>query len=624
MRIVNKVKIFILNHSIKTNLLSLYSIIVIVMSILLLIMLAFSIQLNSTYNKIMLNIENYNKIYYQVNNIDKDIFFNITEQKTFEKEYYTQTINDISDELIEIGSNFDGNERKKSVASVEILRRTIKTLSKYIDETDMLIKNNASYTARRDLLTLITHTKEIIGNNVQELMEFNLTQSQKNINFIKSNYNIALCLIIFLFLISIIASVSFLLFVIKDTVNKINTVSRHANRLANGDLAIEHIDFGDSNEFQVLAQSFNQMKKNIKEYISQLSSSEMRISSILTALNDGIVITNSWGMIESCNDAITKIFNYKKEDVIGKNIHEIINAIDFSRYKYDRFNAQELVKDIKIIDNKYQLEGITQNDSKVPIEVSYNEIEIEGKRATTFIIYDITQHKNVEKMKDEFIAIVSHELRTPLTSIKGALGLVNAGVIGNIPDKASEILKIANKNCSRLSNIINDILDLEKIKAGKMELKIKEYDVVPIVAEAVEASLDYAKQYNVEYRITNLIDSAIVNIDKNRLIQVLFNLLSNAAKFSHPNSIVNIEVTKMDSQLIRISIKDTGIGIADEFKPQIYDNFSQADSSDSRQKGGTGLGLCITKEILTMLGAAISFESKLNEGTTFFVDLPSA
>lgn len=597
----------------------LYLAIVVIMSFLLTTMLFYSIDLNRTYNKIILNFGNYNQIYSQVNLIDKDIYLNITEQKKFDEGYYDKAINDINNELVEIGDNFEENN---SIMSVEVLKRTVDTLNKYIHEAGASINNNSSYTDREKSLAVISHIKDIIKDNIQEIMEVNLTQSQKHIDAIKSSYNIALTLIIILFLISIIASVYFLRFIIRDTVNKINTVSDHANKLANGDLSVEQINFGESNEFQVLALSFNKMKNNIKDYIRQLSSSEMRISSILNALNDCIINTNSSGEIESSNKAIKKIFDYKKDEIVGHNINELISGIDFSRYKHEMFNAQKLIKNVKMIDNKYQIDGMKKDGTIFPIEVSYNEVEIEDQRVITFIIQDITQHKNVEKLKDEFISIVSHELRTPLTSIKGAVGLVAGGALGVLPEKASEMLNVANNNCSRLSNLINDILDLEKIKAGKMDFELKEYDIVPIVKESIEASLDYSKQYDVEYKIVDSIDSGIVNVDKNRLMQVLFNLLSNAAKFSHANSVVNVGITRIDNEIIRVNIQDTGIGISDDFKSDIYNNFSQADASDSRKKGGTGLGLSITKEMINIMGGKINFDSKLNEGTNFYIDLP--
>lgn len=619
MNYISKIRKLIFNNSMKRNLLGLYSTIVIVMSFLLMTMLFYSIDLNRTSNKIILNFGNYNKIYSQVNEIDKGLYLNITEQKKFDAKYYDDAIEEMNRELVEIGDNFEQNN---SIVTVEVLKRTVSTLGKYIDDVELSINNNSSYTKREELLAVITNIKEIIKDNVQELMELNLTLSQKHIDSIKTSYNIALTFIVILFIVAIAASVGFLLFIIEDTVHKINIVSENANKLANGDLSVEQINFDESNEFQILALSFNKMKNNIKDYISKLSSSEMRISSILNAVNDCIITTNSSGDIETCNNAVKKIFSYNKKEVLGHNIRELIAAIDFSRYKYEMFNAQKLIKNVKIIDNKYQIDGMKKDGTIIPVEVSYNEVEIEGQRLITFIIQDITQHKNVEKLKDEFISIVSHELRTPLTSIKGAIGLVAAGVMGELPAKVSEMLKIANNNCSRLSNLINDILDLEKIKAGKMNFDFKEYDVVPIVEEAIASSVEYAKQYKVEYRIVDSIDYGLVNVDRNRLIQVLFNLLSNAAKFSYENSVVNISVARIDNGTIRVNIQDEGIGIPEDFRSEIYNSFSQADSSDERKKGGTGLGLSITNEIVNIMGGKINFDSKLNEGTNFYVDFP--
>lgn len=620
----DRIKNLISDNPIKNNLVSLYSVIIIVMSFLLATLLFYSIDLNRAYNKIMQNFANYNKIYYQINFIDKDVYSNIAEQKVFDDKYYKELIQNIHDELLEISNNFEENNNIESVGKIEILQRTLITLESQIKETGDLINKNASYNQRESKLNEIIHIKDIIKDNVQALMELNLTQSQQHINTIRYSYNIALTLIIILFIIAITSSFSFLLWVSKDTVDKINIVSDSANRLANGDLSIEPIHFSDQHEFQILALSFNKMKNNIKDYINQLSSSEMRISSILNTLNDCIITTNSKGEIESCNNATIKIFEYKNKEIAGKNIKELVSAIDFANYQEDKFNSQKLIKNIKPIDDKYQLDAIKKDGKTFPIEVSYNEVELEGQRLTTFVIHDITQHKNLEKMKDEFISIVSHELRTPLTSIKGAIGLISSNILGEMPEKAKELLKIANNNCIRLSELINDILDLEKIKAGKLDFEFNDYDVVPIIQEAIEASIGYAKQFEIEYKIDeDSIGHGMVHVDKNRLIQILFNLLSNAAKFSHPNSIVNIGIKRISDKTIRINIKDSGVGIAEEFKSQIYDNFSQGDSSDTRKKGGTGLGLSITKELINIMGCTIDFESKLNEGTNFYIDLPS-
>lgn len=619
---VNKIKNFILNNSIKNNLLGLYSTIIVFMSVLLLTMLFYSVDLNRSYNKVMLNFQKYNKIYYQVDAIDSDIYLNITEQKDFDEGYYEKIINDMKNEFIEIGDNLDENKSITSIASIEILTRTVDSLGQNIHTAGILINDNASYASREKILNEITHIKEIIKGSIQELMEINLTQSQQHINIVKNGYNIALTFIIILFLIAVFTSISFLLFVIKDTVNKIHIVSENANRLANGDLSIEHINFGNSNEFQILALSFNKMKNNINSYIKQLSTSEMRMSSILNALNDCIVTTNSSGEIESCNTAVEKIFGYKKDEVIGHNISGFISEIDFSSYKEHLFRSQKLIKNVKVIDNKYQLDCLKKDNTIIPVEVSYNEVEFEDKRAITFVIHDITEHKNVEKMKNEFVSTVSHELRTPLTSIKGSLGLIISGVLGALPEKIESLLNIANSNCTRLTNLINDILDLEKIKAGKYTFMYEELEVNSLLEHSITLNQSYADQFGMQIKFINSANEAYIKADKSRILQVISNLISNAVKFSKLGGEVLV-ISEIINNNIKVSVVDQGIGIPDDSKYKIFQSFSQVDSSDTRSKGGTGLGLSISKIIIENMGGNIGFDSQIGKGSTFFFIMPS-
>lgn len=614
---VYKIKKIISNNSIRDNLLSLFLMIIILMSFMFVVVVFYSVDSNRAHDRLMRNFVSYSKIYSSVNFLDKDIYMNITEQKNYDGNYYDKLVIDIQQELNKIQGNSSDSD---VIASIEILKRTTGTLGVYLDKIDKSIISDASYQYREELLNSVIHIQDLIKENTQQLMETDLAAAQFKIKKLKYAYNFALCLIVLFFIISVLSSILLLILVLDDTTSKINTLSEQANSLANGDLTIEPISFGEDNEFNVLALSFNKMKNNIKDYIGQLASSESRVSSILNTLNDCVITTDTDGLIESVNDAIISAFEYKRKEVIGCNISQLINAIDFSLYNSEAYKKQKLIKNIKAIDEKYQVEGVKKDGEVFPIELSYNEIELEEKRLITFVVHDITQHKNLEKMKDEFISVVSHELRTPLTSIKGSLGLLTSGMFGEFTDKANSLLSIANKNCVRLIDLINDILDLEKIKAGKMDFVMGVQDIVPIVNEAIDATAEYAKQYNVTYDIVESIDSANINVDKKRLIQVLFNLLSNAAKFSHSDSKVDVRIVRNFKGIVEISVQDHGIGIPEDFKSKVYNNFSQADSSDARKKGGTGLGLSITKELVTKMGGNIGFKSVVGEGTQFFVE----
>ncbi|MFQ5631138.1 MAG: response regulator, partial [bacterium] len=248
-------------------------------------------------------------------------------------------------------------------------------------------------------------------------------------------------------------------------------------------------------------------------------------------------------------------------------------------------------------------------------------IVVSGEDEVVAIVRDITERKRVERMKNEFVSTVSHELRTPLTSIRGALGLITGGVAGELPSKARSLLDIAYNNSERLVRLINDILDIEKIESGMMNFKIEPMQLMPLVEQAVEANRAYGKEFGVRIAIEQSLSGIKVKADSDRLIQVMTNLLSNAVKFSPADGTVKVSVSR-HAQSIRVAITDQGNGIPEEFRDTIFQKFAQADSSDTRQKGGTGLGLNICKAIIERLGGKIDFETKTGVGATFYFDLP--
>ena len=223
--------------------------------------------------------------------------------------------------------------------------------------------------------------------------------------------------------------------------------------------------------------------------------------------------------------------------------------------------------------------------------------------------------------KSEFLSVMSHELRTPLTSIKGSLGLLLGGKIVEMPEKAQDMLDIADQNCDRLIFLINDILDTEKLLAGKLTLNKDTLVISELINKAAKAIQGYAEQYDVSFSIENNgCDNCTVIADENRLMQVLSNLLSNAIKYSPKGGNVRITMDCMADK-VNVSVIDQGKGIPPDFRSRIFMRFSQADSSDTREKGGTGLGLAIAKEIIERQGGTIGFTSSPGKGATFYFEL---
>ncbi|MGO4914800.1 PAS domain S-box protein [Pseudogemmobacter sp. W21_MBD1_M6] len=237
------------------------------------------------------------------------------------------------------------------------------------------------------------------------------------------------------------------------------------------------------------------------------------------------------------------------------------------------------------------------------------------------VVRDIAERKQVEQAKKDFIATVSHELRTPLTSIKGAIGLILSGTTGSYSDKTKSMLSIAHRNSDRLILIINDILDLEKMDGGQMAFDMKRVDISKVLADAIEAASAYGARYDVTFAPKGMAHPVFIEADYARLIQVMNNLLSNAAKFSSPGSQVVVTLKERKDK-VQVSVKDTGMGIPKEAQSHIFDRFTQAHASDIRPHGGTGLGLSIAKTIVERHFGTLGFISEDGKGSVFMFDLP--
>lgn len=237
-----------------------------------------------------------------------------------------------------------------------------------------------------------------------------------------------------------------------------------------------------------------------------------------------------------------------------------------------------------------------------------------------FIARDITEQRTIERMKDDFVSMVSHELRTPLTAIRGALGLVEGGVAGKVPDGIGELLHIAHSNTERLLRIVNDILDIHRLESGALDLVLEPTDVLAVVHRAVELTRPFAAEYDVSFRVAETAARAIILADFERWVQVLVNLLSNAVKYSPTGGRVDIDVV-VTGRLVRVTVTDRGPGIPDEFRHRIFEKFAQAQTGNMRGSG-TGLGLSIVKSLVELHGGRVGFDSARGAGTTFYVEQP--
>jgi len=349
-----------------------------------------------------------------------------------------------------------------------------------------------------------------------------------------------------------------------------------------------------------------------------LRQSEARTRTIVDNAIDGIITIDERGAIHSVNPAAETIFGFTEDELIGQNINML--AAEPYRSAHDRYLANYLTTgDPKIIGSGKEVEGERKNGRRFPMDLSVTEVFLDDERMFVGIVRDITERKAMDRMKSEFISTVSHELRTPLTSIRGSLGLITGGAVGKVSKNARELIDMAEQNTERLINLVNDILDMEKIESGSMEFRFAPVDLSALVEQAIKTNKGYAEEHGVEFVLTRSGPGVTVRGDKDRLTQVLANLLSNAAKFSPEGEKVEVAVT-LNKKIARVSVSDRGPGIPEDFHDNVFAKFTQADSSDTRQVGGTGLGLNISKTIVEKHGGNIGFDTS-KDGTTFYFDL---
>ena len=356
--------------------------------------------------------------------------------------------------------------------------------------------------------------------------------------------------------------------------------------------------------------------------------------SILESVGDGIFGIDLEGKITVINPAAAQMLGYKSQEVLGKNLHDLIHHThaDGSPYNVDDSPIRNSLFNLDTV--RVSNEVFWRKDgTSFPVEyVARPQIDTQSsdttdapslKRAVGVVVAftDTTERRALDRMKDEFISTVSHELRTPLTSLRGALGLLAGGALTARPEKTQQMLEIAISNTDRLVRLVNDILDLERIGSGKAELHSTMCSAEDLLRRA--ASLQQSRTPRPNIRIFFSANGVSVWADPDRILQTLSNLISNAIKFSPEGSEIHLTARALDDNEALIEVRDQGRGIPADKLENIFDRFQQGDGSDSRASGGTGLGLAICRSIITQHGGRIWATSTPGQGTTFHFTLPT-
>ncbi len=364
----------------------------------------------------------------------------------------------------------------------------------------------------------------------------------------------------------------------------------------------------------------NEMTRHIRQSKHDLRLSEERLSLALKGSNDGLWDLDLEAGSMFASPRAWEMLGYRPNELTCdlKLWERLTVAEDLAQQKARL--AQTMLSNVDHFTTELRLQH--KHGHVVPVLLrGHIQRDPQGMaQRISGTLMDLTERKRVEQMKNDFVSTVSHELRTPLTSISGALGLIVGGALGSAPPTMQQMLEIAYRNSLRLGHLINDLLDMEKIAAGKMSFELREHSLGDLLEESLASNQALCEQHGVRCTLEHPTD-VLVWVDGLRLQQVLGNFLSNAVKFTPEGGEIRLH-SSLRGTKVRISVIDQGPGIPEAFRSRVFEKFAQADASDSRQKSGTGLGLAITKELIERMGGTVGFDCVPGQGTTFWCELP--
>jgi two-component system, OmpR family, sensor histidine kinase VicK len=345
---------------------------------------------------------------------------------------------------------------------------------------------------------------------------------------------------------------------------------------------------------------------------------------ILESVGDGIYGIDLEGRLTFVNEAASHILGYTPGQLTGRDVHDLIHhshadGTPYSKTTSPIFQAMRRREQIRMRDEVFW----RRDGGSVPVEYSASPLVENGEVSGMVVAFqDVSERRRLDRMKDEFISTVSHELRTPLTSLRASLGLLSSGTLEQKPDKQRQMVEMAIGNCDRLVRLVNGILDFERLEKGRLALNRAPVEAAELLRRAAEESQGAAAKAGIEFRIQA--PPASVTADEQRILQVLVELISNAIKFSPAETEVRLAAYAFNRSEVCFVVEDQGRGIPPEKLEKIFDRFQQGDSSDTRDLGGTGLGLALCRSIIEQHSGRIWAESEPGKGARLMFTLPSA
>lgn len=396
-------------------------------------------------------------------------------------------------------------------------------------------------------------------------------------------------------------------FIAKTITEPINDVTEKASKMASGDFD-QMVEVKSNDEIGKLAEMFNHLTKRLKISVSEISREKSKLEAIIHYMEDGLIAVNPDGNVIHLNPKAVKMLqvapNIKNLDDIFININEDLLIKNIATYNEDGIGKRNIYMGESIIRVNY---APFQNDKGL-------------KSGYVFVLQDITEQEKLDRMRRDFVANVSHELKTPLTSIKSYTETILDGVVTDA-DTVHEFLEVVNGEADRMTRLVRDLLQLSNFDSKQVSLDLGTHDYLKLLRGAVQKLEVTARNKSQTLKLITDCESLEGTFDRDRIEQVVLNILSNAIKYTPEGGTVKIFASRSSDQVL-LKFQDTGMGIPEKDINRIFERFYRVDKARSRALGGTGLGLSIAKHIVDVHDGLIRIESKVDEGTTVFVNIP--
>ena len=518
---------------------------------------------------------------------------------------------------------FDKANEKRSLPDAgPILDNIRSTYDGYILVSDSLFSlasRKRDIKARTYYGNIVRPFAQRLSDNAFWLIEENQKEMMKIAKDAKQTSDEAIIAVLFSALIAVGLSIITMIQFTRRIIEPAEKLTETVNQIGRGRLDLK-IDIKTNDEIGELSREFNKMTERLRKYeelnIEKLISEKQKSETIVEGISDAIVVCDSESNIQLINHSAEELLDVQENDVIGKKVNDCIHD--------DRvLEIFQSPRNTAVLSQPYL--QFKHHGGHVFLRPRVSEIPSlhGGRGGLVLILQDVTQFKELDKMKSDFMAAVSHEFRTPLTSINMSVDILTQRLLGPLTQSQEDIVASCKQDCERLTKLVKELLQLSKLESGKFEIRKDLIDLSKIIESSIQPLQLPFKEKDVILKFMPEDQPSLLIGDEQQLSWVISNLVNNALRYTNPGGKVDIKI-QCDGGYIILKVSDTGRGIPPEYIDKIFDKFVQVKQTLDATPGSVGLGLAIVKEIVEMYGGKIRVESEVNKGSTFFIYLPLA